>query len=88
MLETSFGFHIIKLEDKRTVERDGKSEEEVRARHILISYGGSSSTSTPPKPPREQAREAVEQEKQKKLIDEIVTRSKVTVAENFTVTKK
>jgi hypothetical protein len=39
----------------------------------------------PPKAGREQARAAVEQEKQKKLIDDIVKRSHVTVAENFQV---
>jgi len=87
VVETSFGFHIIKLEERRTVTREGKSEEEVRARHILITSGNSSETSTP-KSPREQAREAVEVEKQKKLIDEIVSRSHSTVAENFTVTAK
>lgn len=87
VVETSFGFHIIKLEERRTVTREGKSEEEVNARHILISYGGSSDPASV-KSPREQAREAVEAEKQKKLIDEIVSRSHVTVAENFTVTAK
>jgi hypothetical protein len=57
-------------------------------RHILFTSGTSSGTSSQQKSPREQAREAVEQEKQQKLIDEIVARSHVTVAENFTVTKK
>ncbi|MDQ2938205.1 MAG: hypothetical protein M3R67_11965, partial [Acidobacteriota bacterium] len=39
----------------------------------------------PPKSGRDQARAAVEQEKQKKVLDEIVKHSHVTVAENFQV---
>lgn len=86
LVETSFGFHIIKLEGKRTEEKDGKKEEQVHARHILI--GGSGQSDNPMAPPRsgrDQARAEVEKEKQKKILDEIVKRSHVTVAENFTV---
>src|SRR5205085_4288268 len=37
VIETQFGFHIIQTEEKRTSKgEDGKDEEEVRARHILI----------------------------------------------------
>ncbi|HEY6045565.1 MAG TPA: peptidylprolyl isomerase [Pyrinomonadaceae bacterium] len=89
VVETKFGYHIIKLEDRRTVEKDGKSVEEIHARHILITFSNTASTdAAPPKSPRDQAREAVESDKQKKLVDEIVARSHVTVAENFTVTPK
>jgi serine/threonine protein kinase/parvulin-like peptidyl-prolyl isomerase len=87
VVETQFGFHIIKAEGRRTVVKDGQPEEEMHVRHILISYGGSSDAAAM-KAPREQAREAVEAEKQKKLIDEMVSRSHSTVAENFTVTPK
>jgi peptidyl-prolyl cis-trans isomerase C len=86
LVETNFGFHIIKLEGKRTEEKDGKKEEQVHARHILI--GGSGQSDNPMAPPRsgrDQARAEVEKEKQKKILDEIVKRSHVTVAENFTV---
>ena len=81
VVQTKFGFHIIKLQEIRTVQREGKSEEEVRAQHILIN----SSAATPgdsslPKSIMDQAREAVEKDKQQKLIDEIVARSHVTVA--------
>lgn len=114
VVETPFGFHIIKVEERgmKDVETakqeegkqeegkkpeskkpeskkpESKQEEQVRARHILITVG-------PPQPPNpfmqpqsveEQARAAIEQEKQKALIEEITKRSKVTVAENFTVT--
>lgn len=86
LVETSFGFHIIKLEEKRTEDKDGKKEEQVHARHILIGGGGQSDNPmAPPRSGRDQARAEVEKEKQKKILDDIVKRSHVTVAENFTV---
>jgi parvulin-like peptidyl-prolyl isomerase len=86
VVETKFGYHIIKLEERRTEEKDGKKEEQVHARHIL--FGETADQSNPFAPPqtgREKARAAVEQEKQKKVLDEIVKKSHVTVAENFVV---
>jgi peptidyl-prolyl cis-trans isomerase C len=85
LVETEYGFHIIKLEEKRTQEKDGKKEEQVHARHILIGGAQSDNPMAPPRSGRDQARAEVEKEKQKKVLDEIVKRSHVTVAENFTV---
>jgi len=87
VIETPFGFHIIQTEEKRTTKgEDGKDEEEVHARHILIGYP--SAQGNPfgaPQSPREQAKAAVEKEKRDKLIDEIAARQHVTVAEDFKV---
>lgn len=86
LVETNFGYHIIKLDERRTEEKDGKKEEQVHARHILIAGGGQSDNPmAPPTSGRDQARAAVEKEKQKKVLDEIVKRSHVTIAENFHV---
>jgi parvulin-like peptidyl-prolyl isomerase len=87
IVETKFGYHIIKLEDKKTETKEGKAEEQVKARHILIGASGGDADNpfAPPKSPKEKARAAVEQEKQKKVLDDIVSRSHVTVAENFQV---
>lgn len=88
LVQTQFGFHIIKVEDKKTETKDGKPDEQVHARHILIAAGGGASNPFgPPKSAKDQARDAVEQEKEKNLIDEIVKRQSnhVTVAENFSV---
>jgi parvulin-like peptidyl-prolyl isomerase len=86
VVESQFGYHIIKLEDRRTEMKEGKNEEQVHARHILIGNSAQGDDPfAPPKPGREQARAAVEQEKQKKVIEDIVKRSHVTVAENFQV---
>ena len=57
LVESQFGFHIIKVEEKRMGEKD-----------------------------RNQAREAIEQEKGKKWLDDIVKRSHVSVADNYQVT--
>jgi len=86
IVQTKFGYHIIKLEDRKTETKDGKPDEQVHARHILI--GESTPADNPFGPPqsgRDKARAAIEQEKQKKVLDEIVARSHVTVAENFSV---
>jgi parvulin-like peptidyl-prolyl isomerase len=89
IVETRFGFHIIKVDERGMKEGpDGKPQEQVHARHILISSGSNQDNPfAPPPDPRDQARQAVEQEKQKKIIDEIVARSRVRVADDFTVKK-
>ncbi len=87
IVESQFGYHIIKVDEKRTETKDGKPEEQVHARHILIAAGAPNPMG-PPKSPKDQARDAVEQEKEKNMIDEIVKRQSnhMTIAENFGVT--
>jgi serine/threonine protein kinase/parvulin-like peptidyl-prolyl isomerase len=84
LVESTFGYHIIKLEERRTGMKDGKPEEQVHARHILIGEPVSD-PSSPPKTARDKARAAAEEEKQKKILDEIVKRSNIVVAENYYV---
>jgi parvulin-like peptidyl-prolyl isomerase len=85
LVETKFGFHIIKLDERKTEKKDGKDEEQLHARHILIGEGNEANPFAPPQSGRDKAKAAVDQEKQKKVLDDIVSRSKVTVAENYTV---
>ena len=84
VVQSKFGFHIIKLEEKKTETKDGKSEEKVHARHILIGDTGSNPFG-PPQSSRDKARAAVEQEKAKKILDEIVSHSHVKVPDNYQV---
>ena len=84
VVQSKFGFHIIKLEERKTETKDGKTEEKVHARHILISDAGSNPFA-PPQTSREKAKAAVEQEKAKKVLDDIVSRSHVKVADNYQV---
>ncbi|MGA9997432.1 MAG: peptidylprolyl isomerase, partial [Pyrinomonadaceae bacterium] len=88
VVKSQFGYHIIKVEERKTEkDKEGKDEEQIHARHILIMTGSPDAGAMgPPKQPRDQAREAVEKDKQQKLLDEIVKRSHVTVADNFKVT--
>lgn len=85
VVQSQFGFHIIKLEEKKTETKDGKPEEMVHARHILISEANSNPFAGPPQTGREKAKATVSQEKQKKVIEEIEARSQVKVAETYTV---
>lgn len=87
LVKTQFGFHIIKLEERKTEKKDGKDEEKVHARHILIgdNAGEAANPFAPPQTGRDKAKAAVEQEKQKKVLDDIVKRSHVTVAEVYAV---
>jgi peptidyl-prolyl cis-trans isomerase C len=82
IVETVFGYHIVKVEERRT---QGKGEE-VRARHILIRYGAAPRTpGAPPQSPREQARAALEDERRVRHFEEIAARRNVQVAEDYRV---
>lgn len=87
VVESQYGYHIIKVDEKRTETKDGKPEEQVHARHILIAAGAPNQMG-PPKSPKDQARDAIEQEKEKAMIEEIVKRQSnhLTIADNFGVT--
>jgi len=65
VVQSKFGFHIIKVEEKKTETKDGKPEEKVHARHILFG-DQNSNPFAPPQTPRDKARAAIEKEKQKK----------------------
>lgn len=85
VVKTSFGFHVIKLEERRTENnKEGQPEEQIHARHILISEE-SGNQFGPPQSSRERARAQLETEKRTKLLDEIVSRTHVKVAEVYTV---
>ncbi|HSE16562.1 MAG TPA: peptidylprolyl isomerase [Pyrinomonadaceae bacterium] len=84
VVQSKFGFHIIKLEERKNETKDGKTEEKVHARHILISDAGANPFG-PPQNSRDRAKAQVEQEKAKKVLDEIVSRSHVKVPDNYTV---
>ncbi|HEY6804311.1 MAG TPA: peptidylprolyl isomerase [Pyrinomonadaceae bacterium] len=84
IVQSKFGFHIIKLEERKTETKDGKTEEKVHARHILFG-DPNSNPFAPPQSAREKARAAVEQDKAKKVLDDIVAHSHVKVPDAYTV---
>lgn len=85
-VETDFGYHIIKLE--RKLEKKG-DEETYDVRHILISTGIKDPENTNPMarevPVRDYAREKLEEEKEKKLLEQIVASNNIRVPDDFTV---
>jgi parvulin-like peptidyl-prolyl isomerase len=83
VVQSKYGFHIIKVEERKTETKDGKPQEMVHARHILFSEP--SSPYGPPESSRDKAKAALEKEKADKILDEFVARSHVKVANSFTV---
>lgn len=81
VFETQFGFHIVKLDERRPQG----SGEEVHARHILIQYKKGARRPGSPMSPREQASAAVEDEKRDRALDEAATRRRIQVAEDYAV---
>lgn len=84
IVQTSFGFHIIKLEGRKTETVDGKPKEMVHARHILFR-DVSSNPFGPPQTSRDKAKSTLEKEKAEKVLDEIVARSHVKVPDEYPV---
>ena len=85
VVESPFGYHIIKLEERRGGQAG--AAEEVHARHILVGFsaaaqGGAGSRLMNP---RERARAAVEDEKRDLALDEAAARRHISVAENYMV---
>jgi hypothetical protein len=87
VFESPFGYHIVKTEARRTqTADDGKTSEQVHARHILIPFNSAPrEAGRPPQSPREQARAAAEEEKRHRVFDEIAARRNVQVAEDYLV---
>jgi parvulin-like peptidyl-prolyl isomerase len=88
LVETDYGFHIIKLE-RKGMGKDpaGKEAETYDVRHILISTGvkDPDNPMAREKPAKMAAREKLEKDKQKKLIDDLIAKNGVSVPDDFTV---
>lgn len=101
LVETDFGFHIIKLEAKNAASAEPAKEPEptvpgmppadggatYNARHILISTGVKDPENPMGReePVKRFVTRKLEEERQKKLIEEIVAANHVTVPEDFDV---
>jgi len=89
LVETQFGYHIIKLEGKRTSKgKDGKDQEEVKVRHILIStmYKDDSNPMAPPMMTMDDAaKQELTKQKQKDILDGITARNPIDLPADFTI---
>ena len=87
VVESDFGFHVIKVEGRRTQPgpMGGAPEEQIRARHVLITSADKQKDRPETAATRETATAALEREKRQRFINDIVARSAVAVADDFTL---
>ena len=86
LVETDFGYHIIKLE-RKTAAKDAQATETYDVRHILIStgYQDPDDPAARETPVKDYVRSKLEKENEKKILDEIVAINNIQVPEDFTV---
>jgi hypothetical protein len=88
LVETDYGFHIIKLEKKGVSEDPNlKGQETYDVRHILISTGVKDPDSPfgGEKPVKMYVKQKLEAEKEKAALDEMIARNNVSVPEDFDI---
>ncbi len=91
LVESDFGYHIIKLERKlgpgKEKGPDGKIADTYDVRHILISTGFKDPADPQAReaPVKDYVKNKLETEKEKKVIDDIVKANNISVPEDFTV---
>lgn len=88
LVETKFGYHIIKLEKKgETKGPDGQMKRSFDARHILIATGikDPENPMAQPVSPKEFAKQKLAKEKEEKVMAEIKANNPVEVAQDFTI---
>jgi parvulin-like peptidyl-prolyl isomerase len=88
VVESDFGYHIIKLEKKSDAkDASGNPSQTYDVRHILIAttYKDPENPTARPMPVKEYVRQKIEQEREKEAVDKIVENSGVTVAEDFEI---
>lgn len=99
LVETDFGFHIIKLEralgpspnkdDKKAADKDanGAPADTYDVRHILIStgYKDPSNPNAREMPVKDYVRTKLETDKEKTKVDELITRFNIQVPDDFTI---
>jgi len=88
LVETDYGYHIVKLEKKAEAkDPSGQPTETYDVRHILISTGFKDPENPMGRemPVKAYVRSKLEQEKEKQVIDELVASNHIEIPEDFTV---
>lgn len=88
LVPTKFGYHIIKLEKfGETKGNDGQIKRTFDARHILVStmFKDPENPMAREVPVEDYVRQKLQEEKEKKVLEEIKANNPVTVAEDFEV---
>ncbi|HVE56533.1 MAG TPA: peptidylprolyl isomerase [Pyrinomonadaceae bacterium] len=90
LVETPFGYHIIKLERKgEAKDQSGQVKQSYDVRHILFStmVKDPENPMAREMPVKDFVKSKLEDEKQKKVLDELVANNNVEVAEDFEIPK-
>ena len=88
LVQSDYGFHIIKLEKKgETKDPKGQASPTYDVRHILISttYKDPNNPTGREMPVKDYVRMKLEEEKEKKIVDDIVAQNHIQVPDDFTV---
>lgn len=88
LVQTNYGYHIIKLEKKgETKDANGQISETYDARHILIStmMKDPENPMAREMPIKDFVRQKLETEKEKSVLDAIIAKNKITIAEDFAI---
>lgn len=88
LVETPYGYHIIKLEKKSdTKDQSGQASQIYDVRHILISTGIKDPENPMGRemPVKDFVRTKLEGEKEKKAMEDILAKNQVEVAEDFVI---
>ena len=88
MVESDYGYHIIKLENRTdTKDSNGNPSVKYDVRHILISTGYKDPSNPLGRevPIKQYVSDKIESDKEKALVDQLVAESGVTVAEDYNV---
>jgi len=88
VVESDFGYHIIKLENKTdSKDASGNPSQTYDVRHILIAttYKDPENPTARDMPVKEYVRQKIETDREKEMVDKIVADSGVTVAEDFDI---
>ena len=92
VIESQFGFHIVKLENKKTIKnKDGGETVNFSVRHILLQKNFEEPNNKIPDVPspfmraEEIAKAEIEREKRAKFIGEIIERNPVSLPNDFAV---
>ncbi|CAN5732801.1 hypothetical protein BH24ACI3_BH24ACI3_08000 [soil metagenome] len=87
LVESDFGYHIIKLEKKDTQGEGEAAQQTYDVRHILISTGFKDPENPMGRemPVKEFVRQKLETEREKKLLDDIVAKNNVQIPDDFSV---
>ncbi len=88
LVETPFGFHIIKLERKgEAKDQTGQVKQSYDVRHILFStmVKDPENPMAREMPAKEYVKQKLETEKEKKVMDDIIAKNNVQIAEDFVI---